>query len=480
MTRFPTQERILPGRKPCLSGLLLSGILSAAVAHADALITITGLPPYGGDGFLQGIVTGVDTSQYKVAPFIHIEGGGWWTKPTFGAPTVPIAANGFFSADVVGGGLDDRATIYCAHVVPVDATVPLAAGEGRVPAGIDAISVAHQCTERYVRTISFAGYQWGIKEAPLPVGPGSNYFSDRSDDVFVDDDGRLHLTLRRHDGSWFSTETILTESLGFGTYHFVTETDVDGLDPNVVFGAFTWDAYGDAEGPTGSNNREIDSEDSRWRNAADPAGSQWAIAPYWPPSTVHRYALPDLGQPPYLSRFIDWSADQLVFTALAGQHTPCSGNTTVIDTYTYTHSPGLSQHVPDEGRERFRFNLWLNDNSGPADGQEVEVIVSDFAFYPPGDIDCDGIAQAIDNCSLLANPQQRDTDGDGFGNRCDADLDNDCFVNFSDLDIFRLAFFTADADADLDGSGQVDFGDLSIVRMSFFETPGPSAVATCP
>lgn len=26
----------------------------------------------------------------------------------------------------------------------------------------------------------------------------------------------------------------------------------------------------------------------------------------------------------------------------------------------------------------------------------------------------------LDNCTLLENADQRDTDGDGFGNRCDA------------------------------------------------------------
>ena len=29
----------------------------------------------------------------------------------------------------------------------------------------------------------------------------------------------------------------------------------------------------------------------------------------------------------------------------------------------------------------------------------------------------------------MANPDQRDTNGDGFGNACDADLNNDNIVN---------------------------------------------------
>ncbi|MDH3588073.1 MAG: pullulanase-type alpha-1,6-glucosidase, partial [Gammaproteobacteria bacterium] len=58
---------------------------------------------------------------------------------------------------------------------------------------------------------------------------------------------------------------------------------------------------------------------------------------------------------------------------------------------------------------------------------------------PPNvvDSDGDGIADAIDNCSELANTDQRDTNGDGFGNRCDPDFNNDGVVNFTDLAIIK-------------------------------------------
>jgi hypothetical protein len=38
------------------------------------------------------------------------------------------------------------------------------------------------------------------------------------------------------------------------------------------------------------------------------------------------------------------------------------------------------------------------------------------------------------------NNSQRDTDGDGYGNWCDADLNNDLKVNFADLALFRCQF----------------------------------------
>ncbi len=90
------------------------------------------------------------------------------------------------------------------------------------------------------------------------------------------------------------------------------------------------------------------------------------------------------------------------------------------------------------------------------------------------DSDADGHDDAVDNCIEIANSDQRDSNGDGFGNVCDADLDNNGMVSFGDLSLFRAAFDTNDADADLDGSGLVSFGDLTMFRALFDRPPGPA------
>jgi hypothetical protein len=92
------------------------------------------------------------------------------------------------------------------------------------------------------------------------------------------------------------------------------------------------------------------------------------------------------------------------------------------------------------------------------------------------DQDGDGVADDEDNCSALANADQRDTDADGFGNVCDADLNNDCTVNFTDLGELKVLFFTSDPDADFNGDGAVNFTDLRIMKAGFFLPPGPSGV----
>ncbi|MEM9056733.1 MAG: thrombospondin type 3 repeat-containing protein [Pseudomonadota bacterium] len=93
------------------------------------------------------------------------------------------------------------------------------------------------------------------------------------------------------------------------------------------------------------------------------------------------------------------------------------------------------------------------------------------------DSDSDGVENSSDNCTLVANADQRDTNGDGYGNACDPDITDDLAVNAQDLALFKAAFFSTDADADFDGDGFVNFVDLAVMKDFFFAPPGPSGVA---
>jgi subtilisin family serine protease len=102
------------------------------------------------------------------------------------------------------------------------------------------------------------------------------------------------------------------------------------------------------------------------------------------------------------------------------------------------------------------------------------------------DTDGDGVSDVADNCTLVPNgpddtvtagPSQNNTDGDIYGNMCDADLDNSGFVNFGDLAAFKAVFGTPDPNADFNGSGFVNFGDLARFKALFGQPPGPSGVS---
>ncbi|MDH3588518.1 MAG: lamin tail domain-containing protein [Gammaproteobacteria bacterium] len=94
------------------------------------------------------------------------------------------------------------------------------------------------------------------------------------------------------------------------------------------------------------------------------------------------------------------------------------------------------------------------------------------------DNDGDGVNDNTDNCTLIANADQRDTDGDGIGNRCDPDVaaPNDCFVSFPDVAVYKTNFLlSGDLDTDNDGDGFTGFLDLAIAKAFFLAAPGPSA-----
>ncbi|MBI2801051.1 MAG: thrombospondin type 3 repeat-containing protein [Gammaproteobacteria bacterium] len=121
----------------------------------------------------------------------------------------------------------------------------------------------------------------------------------------------------------------------------------------------------------------------------------------------------------------------------------------------------------------------LTHTGDPTDTITIPVtLVKGNAFLgvPPPDTDGDGVPDAADNCILVANPDQRDTDHDGFGNLCDGDFNNSGFVNVADLAIFKSRFGTGDPDADLNGSGFVNVADLAIFKRLFGKAPGPSAL----
>jgi FtsP/CotA-like multicopper oxidase with cupredoxin domain len=93
------------------------------------------------------------------------------------------------------------------------------------------------------------------------------------------------------------------------------------------------------------------------------------------------------------------------------------------------------------------------------------------------DNDSDGVPNYLDNCVNRSNPGQVDTIGNGFGDACNFDVNNDGNVDFGDV-ITLLASVNPPTMGvslgDFDNNNIIDFGDL-ITLLGFLNQPlGPS------
>ncbi len=207
------------------------------------------------------------------------------------------------------------------------------------------------------RIINFSGHEWVVRASDDgKEGPGPNYVSDSEENVWVDDDGRLHLKIVQKGGSWYCSGISLRRSLGYNKYVFYVGSEVGLLDPNVVGGLFTY--MNDTE--------EIDIEFSRW---ADPASenSQFAVQPSHETGNKVRYDLgPNSGESTHM---FDWQPEKIEFASYRG-HTLDPLAEAVIGTWTYT-----GDDVPPDSNERLKINLWLFRGNPPTDQKEAEMII---------------------------------------------------------------------------------------------------------
>jgi len=103
------------------------------------------------------------------------------------------------------------------------------------------------------------------------------------------------------------------------------------------------------------------------------------------------------------------------------------------------------------------------------------------AFEVQADTDGDGVPDSADNCMLVPNPGQCDSDGDNFGNHCDGDLNNNTFTNAQDYILFRALLGEPSAaptynQADLNCNSFVNAQDYILFRQRLGVPSGPSGL----
>jgi hypothetical protein len=123
-----------------------------------------------------------------------------------------------------------------------------------------------------------------------------------------------------------------------------------------------------------------------------------------------------------------------------------------------------------------------NDNDGAVDLADSHCDSAGSPREEP-DGDSDGVTDAEDDCLLVANSSQLDTNQDGYGNACDPDFNDDGMVGGPDWAAVARAFGATigtpayDAELDINGDGAIGGPELLLVGSSFAQPPGPSGLA---
>ncbi len=179
--------------------------------------------------------------------------------------------------------------------------------------------------------IVFSDYNWIIKQDENEVfGPGPNYFSAQTNDIWIDGNGYLHMNVKNRDLKWYSTEVITEQSFGYGTYVFYLGSRGDTLDQNIVLGLFTWDDNSNAQI---NYNNEIDFEFSRWNKPTN-NNFQFVVQPSdLTISNIHRFNIDNSVDSLTVSYFT-WNTNYIEFTSAYGSTFPAE-TTNIINNWTY-------------------------------------------------------------------------------------------------------------------------------------------------
>lgn len=240
--------------------------------------------------------------------------------------------------------------------------------------------------------LSFSGMQWEIKHSTNLLGPGPNFFSDHPNDVWIDDQNFLHLSVHQRNGTWFSTEVISVDTFAYGTYVFTIEGNLKNIDKNIVLGLFTWDDETFQE----QANSEVDIEFAKWGVDTVENTLQYGVQPIafgdFNPERVHK---PEISSDNWIgvsTHAFTWTESLITWESWTGTEygngTPLSSWSFNLDNPARIKYEGENESdpviIPAPGNTtNARMNLWLvNGPSGPANSFNHEVIIQKFQFIP--------------------------------------------------------------------------------------------------
>lgn len=328
---------------------------------------------------------------------------------------------------------------------------------------IGAIALLAQTVD--ARTIQFAGLNWTVKSGY--GGPGPNYWSDSTDSVWVDGEGKLHLKIRQIGATWYCSEVIAQQSFGYARYTAKLSSNPELYEPNAVVGLFTYK----------NDTEEIDIEFTKWGSSSDPTTGQFAVQPSVPNTSSRvRFETGLAGTNPPSTHHFTWTPDDIYWQSYNGHADNLGDPGDLIYEHTYVGSknPPLSDAT-------FRINFWMFQGNTPT--QEMELIVDDVQIVPesdctvPADCDdglfCNGVEDCVGGFCEDGTPPCT-----GVDQSCDEGTDS-CVCSAAGPELADLSWFASCLDgpglpvddnclcADRDGDGDTDLFDFASFQTDF-------------
>jgi len=217
------------------------------------------------------------------------------------------------------------------------------------------------------------GHKWYITDGSM-----TGVIQGKPSNVLVDQNGYLHLRISNNNGLYTAGELFSIDNIGFGTYQWQIEGDLDNLDSTTVVGLFL---YGPQNGVGVDGEDEIDVEFSRWANTLCNGACNADFTVY--PSTGNfnlgqtqdDFTVGRSGQTITTAR-VTWTSTSITGTIMNGLE-PLGTVANVIHSWTFA-PPDHQARIPQQPLP-IAMNLWSFEKP-PTSNQEV--IIRDFQYKP--------------------------------------------------------------------------------------------------
>lgn len=289
-----------------------------------------------------------------------------------------IFSSGYVRTDINGDGFTDVSDIIITYN-----------NSKNLVSSITPFTPQPPCNLTFNRTFNWSGFTWHIVSSnDTRCGPGPNYFSSSTDNVWIDGSGDLHLKITNRNGKFYCAEMFTSEAVGYGLYTFYLSSHVENLDKNIVFGLFTWN---DVNCITNANS-ELDIEFTKWGYANETNILNYSVQPTNSGQETDRFITAPIQLNSNNSiHFFNWTPSLISFSSYQGHTNPPPPENLITSwSFGLNHTPKSKEEcnsnpiiIPaPENNTTLNMNLWLDRGNYPSNNQEAEVIVHQVSYNP--------------------------------------------------------------------------------------------------